>query len=134
MMTPFLRLVLVGLGWLSGLAHGPQRARPRDDLVEHQVDLVLMAGVRREPGEFLEVGEERPHHLRTPRGDHAFGHHNAQVLDPARAAYHAVADQPRRLTVPFARKVLAPAGPRVESGKSWSVRVDLVWTLINRKK
>src|SRR5579871_3819587 len=83
-----------------------QPSRPRHELIQHRVDLPLVARIGLERREVLEVGEEREQDLGADGRDHELAHDEAQMLDGARSSDAAVAHESRGLVVPLAIEVV----------------------------
>src|SRR5258705_11949155 len=78
-----------------------QSAAPGDDLVKHDVDRLLMLGMRIEDAEVFEIGEKGKTDLRFHVGDLQFSHHQTQTLYRAYPRCAAVADEASRLVDPL---------------------------------
>src|SRR5437879_5694298 len=90
----------------SLLAQRPQRPAPRDHLIQHVVNRLLMMLRWLEDAEVLEVGEERERDLRAHVGDHQLAHDESQVFDGPGAARAAVAHETRGLVGPLLVEVV----------------------------
>src|SRR6266849_2800310 len=104
----------LSLSLCSFLPQRLQRAAPSDDLIEHFIEGLLMAGIRLEDAEVFKVGEHGEQDLVAHGGDLHLGQHQTQMLDRARPAGAAVADEASRLVVPLTEqkinRVLERAG------------------------
>src|SRR5258707_6132604 len=78
-----------------------QRASPRDDLIQHVVDRRLFSWIWFEDAEVFEVGIHGEQDLQAHGGHLHFRQHQTQLLDRARSAGAAVANETGRLVVPF---------------------------------
>src|SRR6266849_4220616 len=94
----------LSLSLCSFLPQRLQRAAPSDDLIEHFIEGLLMAGIRLEDAEVFKVGEHGEQDLVAHGGDLHLGQHQTQMLDRARPAGAAVADEASRLVVPLAEQ------------------------------
>ena len=72
-----------------------QRAAPSDDLVEHFIRRLLMPGIRLEDAEVFKVVKHGEQDLIAHRRDLRLGQYQAQLLDGARAAGTAIAEDAR---------------------------------------
>src|SRR5882757_5751594 len=81
-----------------------QRAAPSDDLVEHFIDRLLMPGIRLEDAEVFKVVKHGEQDLIAHRRDLNLGQYQAQLLDGARTAGTAIADEAGGLVVPFSEQ------------------------------
>src|SRR6476646_10955170 len=82
----------------------PQRlqcASPRDDLIQHVVDRRLFSWIWLEDAEVFEVGIQGEQDLEAHGGHLHLRQHQTQLLDRARSAGAAVADEASRLVVPL---------------------------------
>ena len=90
---------------------------PRDEVIQHRVHRLLLARAGLERGEALEIVIEGQRDLRPHVGDLDLAHHQSKLLDGARSADGAVADESGGLVVPFAKekvdRVLERAGRRM---------------------
>src|ERR671921_469342 len=81
----------------SGLPYTLERGAPRDELIQHPVQGLLVTRMRLEDPVALEVVVKGQLHLRPDVRDLQLAHDEAQALDRAHAAGAAVADEAGRL-------------------------------------
>src|SRR5690606_41273876 len=100
-----------------GRAPARERAAPRDDLVGGRVEVARVPLARRERAELLEVVVERQPDGGAHVGEAQLARDEPQLLDGARAALRAVADEAHGLVGPLVvepvHRVLQHGGPRV---------------------
>ena len=78
-----------------------QSAAPRDQLVEHPIDRLLLHLGRFEYAEILEVCEQRKPNLRADCGDLQFGHNQSQILHGTCSHGPSIGNESRRFVVPL---------------------------------
>jgi hypothetical protein len=78
-----------------------ERIRPKNELVKHIVDLLLVHRCRFDGGDVVEAGGERKHHLIAYCRLLHLRHDEPEMLDSASTAHAAIADETRRFVVPL---------------------------------